>query len=59
MARITLVPPPPRSSPATIAELIVAIDGLRFHFDDFALTTSMNLTHWRDELQARLDAVKP
>jgi hypothetical protein len=61
MPRITLVPPPGAAlpeAPATIAQLISAIDGLRYHLDDFHLTTASNLTLWRDELQVRLERSK-
>jgi len=49
-----VIPPPP----ATIQQLIDAIDAYRNHLDDFALTTGMNLETLRDALQRRLDAIK-
>jgi hypothetical protein len=57
MSKIIMMPPP--KPPATMAELISAIDGYRHHLTDFMVTTSVNLEHLRDAVQARLDATKP
>jgi hypothetical protein len=46
-------------SPATLRELIVAIEGYRCQLDEWASRTDVNLERLRDGLQARLDAVKP
>ncbi len=45
--------------PATLAELITAIEGYRLQLSNFAHITSYNLVDLERQLQARLDAVKP
>jgi hypothetical protein len=49
----------PFEPPATLRELIAAIEGFRFQLDEFASRTSGNLERLQQALQARLDAVKP
>lgn len=53
---ITVREIPPK--PATNAELIAAIEGLRVHLDEFAKRTTSNLEWLTEGLQARLDAAE-
>jgi hypothetical protein len=49
---------PVEPKPATIAELVLAIEGYRNQLDIFAQSTLCNLEFLRDSLTARLAAIK-
>ncbi len=50
--------PPLPERPATLKEIVVALEGYRVQLSDFAERTDANMARLREQLQARIDLAR-